>query len=183
VNGAVKIIDEKNKVVENDTHIFFLNGPFSQWYPCNFSARLNSDTALLHFNCAEQYMMASKAHLFEDHDTLDAIMNVHQQRDWRNAPKQQKELGRRVVNFDASVWDNECRDIVFHGNLAKFKQNEALAQVLKSSGQKVIVEGAWYDQVWGVGLAWDDPLIFDPANWRGKNLLGEALMKVRDRLV
>lgn len=32
----------------------------------------------------------------------------------------------------------------------------------------------------GIGLHYDDDLVLDESNWRGKNLLGKALMEVRD---
>ena len=36
------------------------------------------------------------------------------------------------------------------------------------------------DQIWSCGLAENDPLILDPKNWTGQNLLGKVLMEVRD---
>ena len=39
-----------------------------------------------------------------------------------------------------------------------------------------------FPRIWGVGLAQDDPLIRDPRNWRGENLLGFVLMEARDGL-
>ena len=47
---------------------FFWSGPFSQWHKSNFTV----DGVL--YNCAEQYMMASKARLFNDEQTLSLIM-------------------------------------------------------------------------------------------------------------
>jgi predicted NAD-dependent protein-ADP-ribosyltransferase YbiA (DUF1768 family) len=38
------------------------------------------------------------------------------------------------------------------------------------------------DSVWGIGLATDEPSIENPLQWRGENLLGYALMEVRDRI-
>lgn len=38
------------------------------------------------------------------------------------------------------------------------------------------------DWIWGAGLAADDPRVLNPAEWPGINLLGFALMKVRDIL-
>ena len=38
------------------------------------------------------------------------------------------------------------------------------------------------DRIWGVGLAVEDARIFDERKWRGQNLLGKALMEVRDYL-
>lgn len=36
------------------------------------------------------------------------------------------------------------------------------------------------DRIWGIGLAQDDEKTNNPNLWRGLNLLGFALMRVRD---
>ena len=36
--------------------------------------------------------------------------------------------------------------------------------------------------MWGIGLREDDPQANDPRQWRGKNLLGEALSAVREEI-
>ena len=38
------------------------------------------------------------------------------------------------------------------------------------------------DTIWGIGLAQDSEKIYNPNTWKGLNLLGFALMEVRDRL-
>ncbi len=105
-----------------------------------------------------------------------------QKRDWREAPKAHKALGRLVKGFSAEVWDAKAREIVFAGNLAKFAEAENLRKYLMATGDLILVEGAHYDPVWGVGLAWNDLRIVDPANWQGTNWLGETLMRVRTAL-
>ncbi|MEY2863728.1 MAG: hypothetical protein RLY58_1435, partial [Pseudomonadota bacterium] len=47
---------------------------------------------------------------------------------------------------------------------------------------QVLVEASPVDQIWGIGLAADDPRAANPAQWRGLNLLGFALMHVREQL-
>lgn len=187
------------KTSETATHVFFLNGPFSQWHPSRHVARLSPDGPLIEFNCAEQHMMAGKADLMGDTETLAAIMAVEQDpTDWRKAPRRQKELGRKVRGRDGgewsvddiALWDRECNGVVLRANLAKFGQNPNLHAFMThgptrsdpSFGRRHLVEGAHYDRVWGVGLAWDDPRIVDPDNWLGENRLGETLVEVRRRL-
>lgn len=169
-------MDRRWKISETATHVFFVGSPFSQWWmraPFTTILRLNDELeAALTFNCAEQYMMAGKAALFGDYDTLEAIMRA-------DNPKEQKALGRQVKNFDTAIWNENARRIVTQGNLAKFEQNASIREFLFLTGDKTIVEGAYYDPVWGVKLAWDDPRITDPANWQGTNWLGECLMETR----
>jgi predicted NAD-dependent protein-ADP-ribosyltransferase YbiA (DUF1768 family) len=37
--------------------------------------------------------------------------------------------------------------------------------------------------MWGIGLAHDDKRIRNPLEWQGKNLLGFALMAIREQLI
>lgn len=73
-------------------------------------------------------------------------------------------------------------EIVKSGNLAKFSQDENLKEFLLSTGDKIIVEASPYDSIWGIGMGVKDENIEDPTAWKGENLLGFALMEVRDLL-
>ena len=170
-------LDEVWKTSSTASHVYFVSGPFSQWWPCKFSAQVPGAEArgFLRFNCAEQFMMAGKAALFGDDTAFDAIMAS-------KVPAEQKRLGRKVAGFDGARWDAAARDIVVAGNMAKFGQESDLAAVLLATSGKTLVEGAHYDPVWGVALAWNDPAILDQANWQGTNWLGQCLMTVRERL-
>ena len=164
----------KYKERRTDTHVYFVGGPFSQWYTTPFEAEI-LERGTYKFRCCEQYMMAGKAIVFNDEVVFNAIMN-------ETNPRKHKELGRQVHNFDPVVWDLIAREIVYEGNVAKFNSTEALKEYLLGTDDLYMVEGAVYDAVWGVKLAWDDPKIEDPANWQGKNWLGETLMRVREEL-
>ncbi len=43
-----------------------------------------------------------------------------------------------------------------------------------------MVEASPYDHIWGIQLSVDVPEAQNPFGWRGENLLGFALMEVRD---
>lgn len=148
---------------------FFYGGIFSQFFPCTFTEMG------VFYNCAEQYMMAQKALLFDDIKTYDKIMSLAN-------PYKIKALGRLVKNFNQEIWDKHKEDIVFNGNLLKFSQNKKLCKQLLATGDKEIVEASPTDTIWGIGLAETDPDIYDKSKWRGTNLLGKAIMKVRDVL-
>ena len=47
----------------------------------------------------------------------------------------------------------------------------------------IFAEAAPWDKVWGIGLGPYDPDSSDIHTWNGENLLGRALMKVRDSLI
>lgn len=48
---------------------------------------------------------------------------------------------------------------------------------------KTLAEASPFDTIWGIGLSADDPRALNKETWKGKNLLGHALTKIRDRFV
>jgi hypothetical protein len=66
--------------------------------------------------------------------------------------------------------------------MAKFGQNSRLKATLLSTENKIIVEASPYDTIWGIGLYHEDDRVLDEKNWKGMNLLGKALMEVREKL-
>lgn len=142
---------------------------FSQWYPSPFTV----DNVL--YKTAEHWMMAQKARLFNDHDVEGQIINAA-------TPNEAKALGRQVKDFHAATWEAACFDIVVEGNKHKFSQNSDFKEYLLTTGDKVIVEASPVDPVWGIGLPQENAKSANPHTWRGLNLLGFALMEVRDIL-
>lgn len=145
-------------------HFFWTSkSPFSQWHPANFK---------IQFNCAEQFMMYTKAMVFGNYDIAIKILES-------NDPREQKSLGRQVKNFDPELWDKISQNIVFMGNYFKFTQNNNLLVNLLDTDNQLLVEASPYDKIWGIGIDKDDPKINDTSNW-GLNLLGRVLTNVRN---
>jgi ribA/ribD-fused uncharacterized protein len=93
-----------------------------------------------------------------------------------------KQLGRRVRGFVEKQWIDARYSFVVRGNLAKFTQNPPLGEFLVKTARTVLVEASPVDRIWGIGLAADDERAVNPEQWRGLNLLGFALMEVRQKL-
>jgi hypothetical protein len=91
-------------------------------------------------------------------------------------------LGRHIKHFDDQIWQQHRFALVVAGNLAKFSQHPNLQDFLLATGEQVLVEAAPNDRIWGIGLAESDPKAWQPSTWQGLNLLGFALMQVRERL-
>lgn len=142
---------------------------FSQWWQSPFT--VDGTT----YATAEHWMMAKKAELFGDAEILEQILVA-------SSPSQAKKLGRKVSNFNPQVWGNNCFDIVCQGNYHKFSQHPELEEFLLNTEDKVLVEASPVDTIWGIGLAQDHSHAQQPRLWRGNNLLGFALMEVRDRI-
>jgi ribA/ribD-fused uncharacterized protein len=143
---------------------------FSQWFEASFTIDG------VHYPTAEHYMMAEKARLLADRLTLQKILAVQH-------PHAAKELGREVQGFQPSLWEAHRFDIVVQGNLAKFSQNSSLGEFLLHTGDRILVEASPVDKIWGTGLAADNPDAENPDHWPGLNLLGFALMEVRNQLL
>lgn len=165
---------EENK--ENDFLFFWGHQPskdgmitkscFSQWWISPFIVDE------VKYYSAEHWMMAKKAELFKDEEQLKNILNDP-------SPANVKKYGRKVKNFDPVLWEENAYKIVVEGNEYKFSQNPELRNFLLSTENKVIVEASPFDKIWGIGTA---KHLTDPKEWKGTNLLGFALMEVRDQL-
>jgi ribA/ribD-fused uncharacterized protein len=143
---------------------------FSQWFLCQFQ-----EDGIV-YKTAEHYMMANKAKLFNDNDILEKIIKSE-------TPNEAKSLGRKVKNFDSQVWDEHKYEIVKQANLLKFSQNQELRDFLLFTYNKILVEASPYDTIWGIGMLESNKNIKNPNFWKGENLLGFALMEVRDELM
>ncbi len=141
----------------------------SQWWMEDFQV----DT--ITYCCMEQYMMAEKARLFGDKKTEEKILHC-------NIPGKIKALGRKVEGFDEEVWQICRYSIVLNGNYYKFSQNQRLWNFLNATKDRVLVEASPYDRIWGIGLAEDKKEAVAPEHWKGINLLGFALIEVREEL-
>lgn len=129
----------------------------------------------IRYATAEHFMMAEKARLFDDKNTLAKILKAP-------SADAAKKLGRQVQGFDGKRWDTRGFDAVVEGNVAKFSQHAGLKGFLLGTEERVLVEASPVDNVWGIEMSSNDPRAVDPRQWMGPNLLGFALMDARDRI-
>ena len=144
-------------------------GCLRQWWPAAFTVDGVS------YPTAEHYMMAAKARLSGDAEAAAKILAAPH-------PGAAKALGRQVRGFDEQRWAEHRFGVVVAGNLAKFGQDPQLRDFLDGTGSRVLVEASPQDRVWGIGLAAGDERAGSPERWPGLNLLGFALMEVRNQL-
>ena len=145
------------------------NGYLSNWYPSKFTV---ND---VDFSSMEQYMMYKKAVCFGDKDMADKILAT-------DDVAEIKAFGRLVANYNESYWNGVRQIVVFEGLTAKFSQNEDLKAKLKATDNSILAECAVKDRIWGIGLSMNNPDRLQIDKWKGQNLLGYALMMVRERL-
>lgn len=141
----------------------------SQWWLSSF------EVDNVTYKTAEHWMMAKKAELFKDTEIFEKIIDA-------DSPAEVKKLGREVKSYVDSIWLENRFEIVRQGNFHKFSQNKDLAAFLINTKERILVEASPVDSIWGIGMATDHKDINNPEKWQGLNLLGFALMEVRDEL-
>lgn len=139
----------------------------SQWFELPFS--VDNTT----YKTAEHWMMAKKALLFNDVTTHQKIIDAKR-------AGEAKELGRQIKGFDEQTWVANRYNIVVTGNIHKFNQHIDHAHFLMNTKDRVLVEASPVDKIWGIGLSKEAEQVDNPYFWNGLNLLGFALMEVRD---
>ncbi len=177
--SSTPVIPSSHVLTPDDFEFFWeTSSVFSQWHKSLFV--IDGHTYIN----AEQWMMASKARLHGDEVTLAKILKS------KNA-RHIKEFGQEVTPFSEELWFEQCFAIVVQGTRAKFKQNASMMSQLLATGSRIIIESAPNDKRWGIGItrekaiqqleAWNsDPSLPDPRLTWGTNLLGKALMQVRE---
>jgi hypothetical protein len=146
------------------------NGYLSNWYLSEF--KIDS----IKFSSMEQYMMYKKAIVFNDNKIAKEILET-------TDVSKIKALGRQVSNYNDTYWNGVRQIIIYKGLLEKFSQNKDLKKRLLNTGNDILAECAVQDKIWGIGLSIKDVNRWDMEKWRGQNLLGFALMMVREDLL
>lgn len=136
--------------------------------------------------------MHQKALLFSDPVTAGQILSTA-------SPRKVKTLGRKVRNFSEEAWNASRESVVEEGTYLKFTAAvtedglkrgghpdagpvgaASLRELLLSTGDRELVEASPFDPIWGIGFA-EAHAEERRSEW-GLNLLGKALMRVRERL-
>ena len=148
--------------------------PFTIPPRCRSAAFLASGRSpTLSMEFAEKGIMACKAALMGDLSTLSAIASA-------SDPHLAKRLGRQVAPWDQPSWDAVVCEVAVAVLQAKFSGVPFFGDRLVGTGRSVLAEAAPRDLIWGTGSPRGSGAL--PSAWRGHNLLGWALMRVRDTL-
>ena len=146
---------------------------FSNFHPCKIKFMYRNE--MREIDSSEQMFMIFKSIMFkDDKSTFDII-------DAQN-PMLAKSIGRSVKNYDDKKWSESRYEYMVSSVMLKAVQNKDFRDRLTETKGMYLVEASPYDKIWGVGLKTNESDIRFEDKWRGENLLGKALMKVRDDL-
>lgn len=172
MNYSIYFYGERNKF-----------GQFSNFFPCEFevdpkeinlylniSSDNTGDLKIKVFN-SEQAIMYLKAILMQD---LETALLIKQE----SLPFKCKALGRKVKNFNFDLWDSWREEIAVYVLKQKFESSSELKTLLLNTGTSTLVEASPRDKIWGIGISTKDAIA--GGEWKGQNLLGQYLMKVRE---
>ena len=125
------------------------------------------------FYFSEKPLMLCKAATFGDDESFEAILEA-------KTPIEVKRLGRGVKDYDEDYWEEWREWYMYEILKQKFGSCPRLLHTLLQTGDRLIAEASLTDSVWGIGLSMNHEDAMQPSRWRGRNLLGNALMRTRD---
>ena len=127
------------------------------------------------YNSAKQAIAAELAKSFNDQENLQKIMLA----DTPDEVRYELDDVNGVEN--QAKWNENIKRLLYDVNIAKFNQYpELVARLLET---KTAILGAYIpnDNLIGIGLSLDNIQSKNPINWTGQNLLGKALMDIREK--
>jgi len=163
--------------METESEIYFYGEKNNKFgYLSNFFKSSFVDENGILFNCSEQYFMYYKCKTFDplNNQLLDLILN-------EISASNIKKFGRQVNNFNEDIWREKRYNIMLNALKLKFSQNNAIKHKLLETKPKLLYEASKNDKIWGIGFYDKDAIKTNKENY-GLNLLGKALMQVRNEL-
>jgi hypothetical protein len=150
-------------------HTFFFTSysPFSNHFT-NAPFTMGHNTYI----CTEQRFFSRKAQLLGDEDNYHKIMAAKD-------PKKMLDLGKKIVNYTGENWEGVDYTEMLNANRQKYLQNPPVMTALMATRGTELAECCGNSSKWGIGMSLDDPEKVKRPIW-GENLLGQALMTLRD---
>lgn len=128
------------------------------------------------YNSAHQAIYAELAKSFNDIENLRRIMMAE------TADEIHYSLEDVPGDANDAKWNDLIKQLIYDVNIAKFNQYPELAGRLMETKNALL--GAYIpdDNLIGIGISIDNIQSKNPAYWTGQNILGKALVDIRDKL-
>jgi ribA/ribD-fused uncharacterized protein len=130
------------------------------------------------YNSVQQAISAEIAKAFNDQDNLQKIMIAE------TPDEIDYKLSDIPGDSDTNEpkWNDLTKQLIYDINIAKYSQfPELAARLLNTKNSRL---GAYVpdDNLIGIGISLDNIQSQNPINWTGQNLLGKALMDIREKI-
>ena len=163
----ISMFEATSKSTKNAIGFFGELNPFSNFYKTKFEL----DNKVCH--STEQYIPEQKAIFFKDAKVAETIMATEN-------PLDCKHLVQTISGYNHDAWKRVAKELCKPGIAAKFGSNLHLSCILKSTGDKTLVE-ACCDSLWGTGIPLKAKDCLNSQRWTNIGILGEILMEIRDQ--
>lgn len=130
------------------------------------------------YNSIQQGLYAEIAKAFNDQENLAKIMLA----DTPDAVDYSLEDVPGDSEVNEPKWNDLTKKLIYDFNILKFNQYPELAGRLLETKNATL--GAYIpdDTLIGIGISLDNIQSKNPINWTGQNLLGKALMNIREKI-
>ena len=135
---------------------------------------------IVHCEFSEKAIMLCKAAIMGNSEYYKRIANS-------KTPTEVKKLGRQITPWNDKLWESVVCGVAMSVIRQKFTTTNtpALRDVLLSTGEdKILCEATAGDRRWACGISIKMPKVYEiPSRWKGSNVLGWALMQVRQEII
>ena len=172
---------KKDNLKYTDRYVyFFQDTPLSNWWTSTPAIPYDGH----HFNSSEALFMYLKAKGMGDDEIAMQIVEVDNNTSLSDNKRfaKVKALGKKC-KFDEAIYLEKREEWMFTTISAKYEVDEEFRSVLMSDKYKGLsfVEASPFDAVWGIATKATKNVIAEGESaWKGLNLLGKLLTKLRD---
>ena len=127
------------------------------------------------YNSVQQALYGEIAKVFDDKNNLEKIMLAE-------PDAISYSINDLPEEKDDGKWNDNVRRLLYDINIIKFKQYPELAGRLLETKTAILGTYIPNDNLIGIGISIDNIQSKNPLNWTGQNILGKALMDIRDKM-
>lgn len=171
--SIIPFYSHKHSKIYNIFSNFYIHEPFEFIFP-EYAQKPEFPNSVM-CECSEKAIMLIKAILMNDLIIFNMIIH-------NSEPSKIKILGRKISPWNQELWDEYIEDIAFEVVFQKFSKLTNYTNILLLTDNNIIVEASPYDDIWGVKLSINNSNIYNIQKWKGKNILGYALMEAREAI-
>jgi len=175
----VSVVEAKKAIASNIPVILFSDTNTNEYgfLSLDWAVEIQYNSTMYH--SVKQALAAELAKRFNDNNNLSRIMLM----------ESAEEVNYSVENVPGDKEENEVKwneymkTLIPEINMIKFTQYPELASRLIETKNAILGAYIVNDNLLGIGISMDDMKAKNPIEWSGQNILGKALMDIRELIV